>query len=145
MWLSTRAQYGLRALIDIGRHHGQFVSLRDVSRRQGISHHYLEQLVGPLRRAGFIRSVRGAHGGYRLARPPHEITAYEVVIVMEGSLAPVACVEPDHACQAAGVCGTQALWKRVDDALRDVLDRSTLRDLILEAESGDHARLLQLT
>lgn len=145
MWISTRAQYGLRALIEIGRHQGEPVPLRDVSRRQGISLHYLEQLVASLRRAGFVKSVRGAKGGYQLARAPQDITAYEVVVVMEGSIAPVACVEEDHECTSAQVCGTQDLWKRVDDALRDVLGSSTLRDLIQEAEVNEHGRLIQLT
>lgn len=144
MWISTRAQYGLRALIEIGRHHGESVSLRDVSRRQGISMHYLEQLVASLRRAGFVKSVRGAKGGYQLARAPQDINAYEVVVVMEGSIAPVACVEEDHECTSSSVCGTQDLWKRVDDALRDVLGSSTLRDLIQEAEVNEHGRLIQL-
>ena len=145
MWISTRAQYGLRALIEIGRHHGQSVSLRDVSKRQDISLHYLEQIVAALRRAGYVRSVRGAKGGYQLARPAQDITAYEVVVTLEGSIAPVDCVEEDHECTSANVCGTQDLWKRLDNALRDVLGNSTLQDLIQEAEQTEHERLIQLT
>lgn len=144
MWVSTKAQYGLRALIEIGRRGGEAVPLKDVADRQGLSQHYLEQIASNLRRAGFIRSIRGARGGYRLARPAAEISAYEVVTAMEGSLAPVSCVEDDHTCDHENVCGTQGLWQRVDSALRDVLGGTTLADLIAEREQQAHARLVQL-
>ncbi|GAA5436327.1 HTH-type transcriptional regulator CymR [Deinococcus aquaticus] len=144
MWVSTKAQYGLRALIEIARRGGEAVPLKDVSERQGISQHYLEQIASNLRRAGFIKSIRGAHGGYRLARPAHEINAYDVVTAMEGSIAPVQCVEDDHVCNSQNVCGTQDLWYRVDSALRDVLGGTTLADLIEESDRQQHARLVQL-
>lgn len=144
MWVSTKAQYGLRALIEIGRRGGDAVPLKDVSERQGISQHYLEQIASNLRRAGFIKSVRGARGGYRLARPAQAINAYEVVTAMEGSIAPVSCVEDDHVCDRGNVCGTLDLWHRVDTALRDVLGGTTLADLILESERQEHGRLVQL-
>ncbi|MFC3860195.1 Rrf2 family transcriptional regulator [Deinococcus antarcticus] len=144
MWVSTKAQYGLRALIEIGRGGLQPVPLKDVSDRQGLSQHYLEQIASNLRRAGFIKSVRGAHGGYRLARPPAQISAYDVVTAMEGSIAPVSCVENDHTCQSQNVCGTQNLWFRVDAALRDVLGSTTLADLISESEQQQHDRLVQI-
>lgn len=135
MWVSTKAQYGLRALIEIGKRSQQAVPLKDVAERQGISQHYLEQIASNLRRSGFIRSVRGAHGGYRLARPAEQISAYDVVTALEGSIAPVACVEEeDHACTSQNVCGTQNLWFRVDAALREVLGGTTLADLIAESE-----------
>lgn len=144
MWVSTKAQYGLRALIEIGRGGQQPVPLKDVSERQGLSQHYLEQIASNLRRAGFIKSVRGAHGGYRLARPAEQISAYDVVTAMEGSIAPVSCVEDEHACSSQTVCGTQNLWFRVDAALREVLGGTTLADLIEESEREQHARLVQL-
>lgn len=144
MWVSTKAQYGLRALIEIGRGGQQPVPLKDVSERQGLSQHYLEQIASNLRRAGFIKSVRGAHGGYRLARPAEQISAYDVVTAMEGSIAPVSCVEDDHACNSQEVCGTQNLWFRVDAALRDVLGGTSLADLIAENEQRQHAQLVQI-
>lgn len=144
MWVSTKAQYGLRALIEIGRRDGQAVPLKDVAERQGISQHYLEQIASNLRRAGFIRSVRGAHGGYRLARPAASINAYDVVTALEGSIAPVSCVEDDHVCGSHTVCGTQDLWFRVDAALKSVLGSTTLVDLISDSERAQHARLVQL-
>lgn len=143
MWISTKAQYGLRALVEIGKRPGEAVSLKEVAERQGISQAYLEQIASALRRAGFIRSVRGAHGGYRLARPASEIVAYQVVTVMEGSLAPVACVEDDHSCDRMGGCATETLWRRVDTAVREVLGATTLADLIVEDQSLQAARLMQ--
>jgi Rrf2 family cysteine metabolism transcriptional repressor len=144
MWVSTKAQYGLRALIEIGRQGGGAVPLKDVSERQGLSQHYLEQIASNLRRAGFIRSIRGAHGGYRLARPADQINAYDVVTALEGSIAPVQCVEDDHTCDSQNVCGTQDLWFRVDAALRDVLGGTTLADLIEQSDRQQHSRLVQI-
>lgn len=144
MWVSTKAQYGLRALIEIARGEGDAVPLKDVAERQGISQHYLEQIASNLRRAGFIKSIRGAHGGYRLARAARDISAYDVVTAMEGSIAPVSCVEDDHVCDSQNVCGTQSLWYRVDAALRDVLGGTTLADLIEDSNRQQHARLVQI-
>lgn len=144
MWVSTKAQYGLRALIEIGRRNGEAVPLKDVAERQGLSQHYLEQIASNLRRAGFIRSIRGAHGGYRLARAASAINAYDVVTAMEGSIAPVSCVEDNHVCDSQNVCGTQDLWYRVDAALRDVLGGTSLADLIEQSDRQQHARLVQL-
>ena len=144
MLISTKAQYGLRALVDIARQPDEVVPLRDVSERQGISQAYLEQIASNLRRSGFIRSVRGASGGYKLARTPEQINAYDVVVAMEGSIAPVHCVEDEHSCDRSGACSTEGLWRRVDNALREVLGASSLADLIREEEARKAPRLVQL-
>ncbi|MBB6100190.1 Rrf2 family protein [Deinobacterium chartae] len=144
MWISTKAQYGLRALIEIGKQPGQAVPLKDVAEKQDISQHYLEQIASNLRRAGFIRSVRGAHGGYKLARSPEQIDAWEVVLAMEGSMAPVNCLEDSDACSRAGSCATEGLWRRVENAVREVLGSTTLADLIQENLLIEQARLVQL-
>ena len=144
MWISTKAQYGLRALVDIARQSAEVVPLKDVSRRQGISQAYLEQIASNLRRSGFIKSVRGASGGYKLARVPEQISAYDVVVALEGSIAPVDCVESDHSCERSGLCSTEGLWRRVDSALRQVLGASTLADLIREEEALQAPQLVQL-
>jgi Rrf2 family cysteine metabolism transcriptional repressor len=133
MWISTRAQYGMRALVEIALA-GETTSLKVVSERQGISQHYLEQIVAVLRRAGIVESVRGAYGGYRMARPMHEVTALEVVELMEGSLAPVACIEDEACCEYTGNCSTQSLWERVDRAVREVLGSTTIGDLVAERQ-----------
>ena len=130
MWISTRAQYGLRALLEIGSRGPDPVPLKEVAEAQRISQHYLEQIASALRRAGFIKSLRGAKGGYRLARPPEEITALEVVETLEGSVAPVGCIDDPTTCWAAGTCATEELWRQVDHAVREVLSRTTLKDLI---------------
>ncbi|AFZ68900.1 RrF2 family transcriptional regulator [Deinococcus peraridilitoris] len=144
MWISTKAQYGLRALIEIGKRPGEAVPLKDVAEKQDISQHYLEQLAAQLRRSGFIRSVRGAHGGYRLARSPELIQAWDVVVAMEGSLSPVSCLEDEGNCERAGACATEGLWRRVEEAVRDVLGGTTLADLIHENLLIEQSRLVQL-
>lgn len=132
MWVSTKAQYGLRALVEIGLNSPEATPLKDVAEIQGISQHYLEQIASDLRRSGFIRSVRGARGGYRLARPPETITALEVVETLEGKISPVVCLEDPNYCRQTGHCSTEDLWRRVDTAIRSVLGSTTLADLIVE-------------
>ena len=132
MWISTRAQYGMRALVEIALSGDAPVSLKVISEKQSISQHYLEQLVSILRRAGVVESVRGAYGGYRLARPMTEVTALEVVELMEGSLAPVTCIDSEDNCDRVGQCATEPLWRRVDEAVRHVLSSTTLADLVME-------------
>ncbi|HWG84022.1 MAG TPA: Rrf2 family transcriptional regulator [Deinococcales bacterium] len=145
MWISTKAQYGLRALIEIAKAEGSTLALKNVAEKQEISQHYLEQIAAALRRSGFIRSVRGAHGGYRLARPAASITALEVVQAMEGSLAPVSCVDDPSSCGHHGGCATEGLWRRVDIAVRGVLASTTLADLMTESQLLQAAQLIQLT
>ena len=133
MWVSTRAQYGMRALVEIALS-SEPTSLKVVSDRQNISQHYLEQIIAVLRRAGIVESTSGAYGGYRIARPLEQITALEVVELMEGSLAQVACIEDTEACELTGHCATETLWNRVDTAVRDVLGRTTLAQLVGERQ-----------
>lgn len=144
MWVSTKAQYGLRALVEIGLRQPQAVPLKDVAEAQGISQHYLEQIAAQLRRAGFIRSVRGARGGYKLGRPSEKIDALEVVEALEGSLAPVICLDDPELCWQTGHCSTENLWKRVDEAMRGVLRSTTLKDLIEERRLIESRKLVQL-
>ena len=133
MWVSTRAQYGLRALVEIALSN-EPTSLKRVSERQNISQHYLEQIIAVLRRAGIVESTRGAYGGYRITRPLEQVTALEVVELMEGSLAPVACIEDTEACEHTGHCSTETLWNRVDSAVREVLKGTTLAHLVAERQ-----------
>lgn len=133
MWVSTRAQYGMRALVEIALS-SEPTSLKVVSDRQNISQHYLEQIIAVLRRAGIVESTRGAYGGYRIARPLEQVTALEVVELMEGSLAPVACIEDTEACEHTGHCSTETLWNRVDSAVREVLKGTTLAQLVAERQ-----------
>ncbi|GEM86198.1 RrF2 family transcriptional regulator [Meiothermus granaticius] len=144
MWVSTKAQYGLRALVEIGLRAPAAVPLQVVAEAQGISQHYLEQIAAQLRRSGFIRSVRGAKGGYKLGRPTDQIFALEVVEALEGSLAPVICVSDPESCWQTGSCSTEMLWKKVDLAMRGVLGSTSLKDLVEERRQIEQRRLVQL-
>ncbi|HEX7003472.1 MAG TPA: Rrf2 family transcriptional regulator [Trueperaceae bacterium] len=134
MWVSTKAQYGMRALVEVGLSGGKPTSLKVVADRQNLSQQYLEQIFAVLRRAGYVESVRGARGGYRIAKPLDQIDALEVVELLEGSVAPVNCIEDAEACGHTGNCSTESLWRRVDGAVREVLRSTTLADLVAERE-----------
>jgi Rrf2 family protein len=134
MWVSTKAQYGMRALVEVALSGERPTSLKTVAERQGLSHQYLEQIFSVLRRAGFVESVRGAHGGYRVTRPLDQVHALEVVETLEGSLSPVMCLDDEQACNHSGQCSTEGLWREVDDAVRRVLAATTLADLVERRE-----------
>ncbi|NLG85052.1 MAG: Rrf2 family transcriptional regulator [Firmicutes bacterium] len=137
MRVSTRGQYGLRAMLELALHYAEGpMTLRRVAARQAISESYLEQLLGTLRRAGLVVSVRGVQGGYRLARPPEEIRVGEIIRAVEGPIAPTECVveggEPE--CWRAPHCVSRLLWEKLRDSMLAVLDSTTLADLCAEAE-----------
>lgn len=134
MWVSTRAQYGIRALVEIALSGETPISLKTVADRQGISQHYLEQIIATLRRAGYVEALRGAYGGYRVSKPLSDISALEVVELLEGSLAPVSCIEDESSCDRVGHCSTEGLWRRVDAAVRRVLADTSLADLVAERQ-----------
>lgn len=134
MWVSTKAQYGMRALVEVALGGDRPTSLKTVAERQGLSQQYLEQIFAVLRRAEVVDSVRGAHGGYRLARPADRITALEVVELLEGSVAPVTCIEDEASCDRVGACSTEALWRDVDRAVRRVLGGTSLADMVAERQ-----------
>ncbi len=134
MWISTKAQYGLRALVEIAVADPDPTSLKAVAERQQLSHQYLEQIFAPLRRGGIVESMRGAHGGYRLARSPETVTCLEVVELLEGTIAPVICIDEAEACARTGSCATEALWRRVEAAVRSELSDTTVGDLLHERQ-----------
>jgi len=131
MKLSTKGQYGTRALLDLALHEGEGpVQLRDIAQRQQISHMYLEHLIAPLVAAGIIRSTRGVRGGVWLAKPPQEIKLSEVIELLEGSIAPVECVNDPKYCPRSSACVTREVWGEVKKAINGVLESTTLRDLV---------------
>ncbi len=137
MRLSTKGRYGVKAMFDLALHHGEGpVSLKNVAERQGISEHYLEQLISGLRKAGLVKSVRGAQGGYTLAKEPTKITVGDIIRVLEGPIAPVECVseEDPELCQKADCCVTRGIWEKVRDSIAGVLDSITLEDMVKDAE-----------
>jgi Rrf2 family protein len=107
------------------------VRIKDIARRQEISEKYLEQIVSVLNKAGLVRSIRGPQGGYRLMRKPEDYTVGTILRFIEGSLAPVACMEADvNDCPRQGGCATLRLWKMLDDAIENVVEHVTLADLV---------------
>src|SRR5512137_1078612 len=131
MRLSTKGRYGVRALVDIALNSdGAPVLLKDIAKRQGISAQYLEHLVAPLIRAGILRSIRGAKGGIALARPPEEIRLDRVIEVLEGSVAPVECVDNAGLCARSDECVTRDVWSDIKAAIMGVLESLTVKDLM---------------
>ncbi|TZE83496.1 RrF2 family transcriptional regulator [Calorimonas adulescens] len=133
MRLSTKGQYGLRAMFELAINYGEGpLSLKTIADRQYISEHYLEQLIATLRKAGLVSSTRGAQGGYVLSRSPEEITVGQVIRVLEGPLAPVECVidDEENVCDRSGYCPTRIVWKKVRDSINQVVDSITLQDMV---------------
>ena len=131
MKISTKGRYGLTVVVVLGSKYGDGpVPLRQIAEDQSLSEAYLEQLIPPLRNHGIVKSVRGAYGGYMLAKPPTEITAGDVIRVLEGPIQPVEGLEdvdlPQH-----------ELWKRIADAVRTVLDTTTIDDLVKSEKTDE--------
>lgn len=138
MKVSTRGEYGVRAMVALARHYGDGpLSIAAVARESSVPASYLEQLIGPLRKAGLVESRRGAQGGYLLARSPATIRVGDVYRVMEGPVAPMECVSEDPAdqtCPLIDGCQTRPVWIRVRDSIIDAIDSITLQDLVDEAD-----------
>lgn len=132
MKISTKGRYALRLMLDLATDNsGEPVSLKDVAKRQEISDKYLEQIISVLNKAGYVKSIRGAQGGYLLSRNPGEYTVGMILRLTEGSLAPVACVEDDEAvCDRMDTCVTSIVWKKINEAVKGVVDSLTLQDLV---------------
>lgn len=131
MKISTKGRYALRLMIDLATNDdGNPIRIRDVAERQGISDKYLEQIISVLNKAGYVKSVRGPQGGYNLKKNPEDYTVGMILRLTEGSLAPVVCVEDEAECERQNGCVTFLLWKKMSDAINDVVDTVTLKDLI---------------
>ncbi|MBO6214419.1 MAG: Rrf2 family transcriptional regulator [Lachnospiraceae bacterium] len=132
MKISTKGRYALRMMLDLASYNtGEPVVLRDIAKRQDISEKYLEQIISILNKAQFVRSIRGAQGGYVLRRSPEEYTVGEILRLTEGSLAPVACLdEGADECERRGGCATVYVWEKLNKAISDVVDNITLADLV---------------
>lgn len=140
MMISTKGRYALRIMADLAQHDGENpVSVREIARRQDISGKYMEQIISVLSRAGLLRSVRGAQGGYHLAKSPQEITVGMILRATEGDLAPAECVAhgAQH-CSRSGACPSRAVFEKVYSAINDVIDGVLLCDLMPEALGDDN-------
>ncbi|MBE3584046.1 MAG: Rrf2 family transcriptional regulator [Limnochordaceae bacterium] len=141
MRISTRGEYGLRAMVELALYQGQGpLALNVIAQRQGISEPYLEQLMGTLRKAGLVNSVRGAQGGYELSRPAAKVTVGQVLRALEGPIIPSECLTEDgeFVCVQMEECATRLLWRKLQEAIDSVVDAITLADL------ADEQRRLQV-
>lgn len=141
MKLSTKGRYSTRAMLDLALHFDKRpILIKDIARRQGISERYLEQLFTTLRIAGLVRSIRGAGGGFTLAKQPSEIRLIEIIQATEGSIAPVECVDQPWLCPQSGVCVTWKIWAEMKKASDKILESITLQELVeQEKRKGDFA------
>ena len=146
MIFSAKAEYGVRLMVELGAHQGdEPLSLKAIAEAEELPLSYLEHVVADLKRAGLVASTRGAHGGYRLARPPQEIAMDEVVLALEGTIAPMECFVHDHTervlCShepdAGRGCATKLLWTRVQGGIIRSLQTTTLAELVEFSRRGE--------
>ncbi len=124
MKISTKGRYGLTIMMELAANYGERpISLKSIAEKHQLSEHYLEQLIAPLRNAGLVKSIRGAYGGYILSKPPQNITAGDIIRVLEGPISPVDFTEEDDPAK-------RDLWIRIRDSIASVLDGTTLSSLI---------------
>ena len=139
MLISTRGRYALRILVDMAEHQTDgYMTLKEVAQRQDISEKYLEAIVKDLVKHNILNGVRGKGGGYRLCRTPEQINVGEVLRIMEGTLAPVACLEAGALpCARASECRTLEFWRGLDDAIRGYTEKYTIADLMRKEDGGN--------
>ncbi|MEA4852993.1 MAG: Rrf2 family transcriptional regulator [Christensenella sp.] len=139
MKLSTKGRYGLRAMIDLAKYsEREAVSTSSIAARQHISESYLEQLVSKLKKAGLLKSIRGAQGGYVLARKPENISVGDILRALEGDLKPIDCpaLANEDGCNQAGSCASKYVWQRLNDGINEIVDEISLSTLV---EQENHA------
>ncbi len=135
MQLSTKARYAARAMMELSIYYGQGPTLlKNIAQKQNISEKYLEQLMAPLRASGLIYTIRGNKGGYVLGRDPKHITLYEVINIVEGSLAPVPCVDKVDMCERWESCASRRVWVRLKERMTTELQSINLADLAKSQE-----------
>lgn len=132
MKISTRGRYALRMMIDLAVNGtDEMVRIKEIATRQGLSEKYLEQIISSLKKAGYVKSLRGAQGGYSLSKEPREYTVGMILRLTEGNMAPVACLEDEvNQCGKVDECVSVRLWKMLNDAVNGVIDKVTLQDLV---------------
>ena len=132
MMISTRGRYALRVLVDLAEHQKDgYITLQESADRQEISEKYLESIVKDLVRAKYLTGLRGKGGGYRLARPAEEINVLDVLTLMEGTMVPVACLQPgSDACPRAASCRTIPIWEGLEKTINEYLSAYTVKDLM---------------
>ena len=139
MMISTKGRYALRVMLDMAEHGGgEWHRLSDVAQRQQLSKKYLETIMAALSRANLVESAVGKSGGYRLTRSPDQYTVAEILLLTEGSLAPVSCLTPGApACERMANCRTYTMWKGLNDLIADYFGKITLADLAAPEQAGN--------
>lgn len=121
----------MRMMLDLAIHSDEYITIKSIAERQEVSNKYLEQIITVLSRAGFVKSIRGPQGGYKLARPAAEYTVGMILRLIEGNLVPVACMEDTpNQCSRCDTCVTLDIWKQLEEAISSVVDHITLEDLV---------------
>lgn len=146
MKLSTRGRYGLKAMFDLALRYGEGpISLTSISERQAISVNYLEQLISPLKKASLVKSVRGAQGGYMLAKSPDEITVGQILTTLEGPLAPTDCVVVDgdeEICDHSGYCVTKVIYEKIYESITNVVNSITLQHMLDDYSANQESLII---
>lgn len=132
MKISTRGRYAVRVMLDLAENNtGEYIKVKQIAFRQGISEKYLEQIIAVLNKAGYVKSVRGAQGGYKIAKDPDKCTVGMILRLTEGSLCPVACLEDEvNECERCDTCETLSVWQELNEAINHVVDNVTISDLV---------------
>ncbi|MCI8947738.1 MAG: RrF2 family transcriptional regulator [Lachnospiraceae bacterium] len=132
MRISTKGRYAVRVMLDLATNNtGEYIKVKDIAGRQEISEKYLEQIISVLNKAGYVKSTRGAQGGYRIARDPASYTVGMILRLTEGSLNPVSCLDDDiNECERCDTCETLEVWKELAEAINGVVDHVTIADLV---------------
>lgn len=132
MRISTKGRYALRLMLDLAiNNKGDYITIKSIASRQNISEKYLEQIISMLNRAGYVKSIRGSQGGYKLTKDPSEYTVGMILKLTEGSLYPVDCLDEEtNECQRSDQCATRFLWEKLYNAILGVVDHVTLKDLL---------------
>jgi Rrf2 family transcriptional regulator, cysteine metabolism repressor len=135
MKISTRTRYGVRAMFELAMEYGKGpLQTRTIAEREDISNKYLEQLVAVLKSAGLIRSIRGPRGGYVLVDPPAKVRLLEIFVALEGPIQPVDCLEHETYCPRCATCVTRGVWAEIQKSVTNVLENTTLQDLVDRAK-----------
>ena len=139
MMISTKGRYALQVMLDLAQQcPDAYISLHEISQRQAVSMKYLEAIVAMLNKAGMVESRRGKSGGYRLTRSPDQYTVEEILMLTEGSLAPVTCLTPGASpCDRLANCRTYEMWKGLNDLISNYFSHITLADLALPDQAGN--------
>lgn len=142
MRISTKGRYALRIMVDLALNDGEeLIRIKDIAKRQGISEKYLEQIISRLRKAGYVKSLRGAQGGYRLSMEPKQYSVGMILRLTEGSMSPVGCLgDEEQSCERIDFCTTIRLWTMLNDAVNSVIDKVTLQDLMDWENEGQRKR-----